>query len=194
MTTKDLLMPKLLAVFRQYGYEGASLSRIAEATGLGKASLYHHFPQGKAQMVQDVMLFMQAWRQRYILEPLTASEAPPLTRLQGMVHALIVAYDEGRALCMLSILTISESRQEFLPQVQPVFISLIQAIAAVLMQAGLPPELAQERAEDAVIDIQGALILSHGLQSNQPFLRIMNTLPEKLLASSETLGSDQIPG
>ena len=194
MTTKDLLMPKLLAVFRQYGYEGASLSRIAEATGLGKASLYHHFPQGKAQMVQEVMLFMQAWRQRYILEPLTASEAPPLIRLQGMVHALIEAYDEGRALCMLSILTISESRQEFLPQVQPVFISLIQAIAAVLMQAGLPPELAQERAEDAVIDIQGALILSHGLQSNQPFLRIMNTLPEKLLASSETLGSDQIPG
>lgn len=184
MTTKDLLMPKLLAVFRQYGYEGASLSRIAEATGLGKASLYHHFPAGKAQMVQEVMLFMQAWRQRYILEPLAAADAPPVARLQAMADALVEAYDEGRALCMLSILTISESRQEFLPQVQPIFVSLIQAIAAVLIQAGIDAGVAQERAEDAVIAIQGSLILSHGLQSTQPFLRMLDGLPHKLLAGS----------
>ncbi|MEM8810542.1 MAG: TetR/AcrR family transcriptional regulator, partial [Cyanobacteria bacterium P01_G01_bin.38] len=42
--TKDAAIAKLTPVFRRYGYEGASLSMLSKATGLGKASLYHHFP------------------------------------------------------------------------------------------------------------------------------------------------------
>lgn len=38
---------RLVKTFRQSGYEGTTLSQISQATGLGKASLYHHFPNGK---------------------------------------------------------------------------------------------------------------------------------------------------
>ena len=37
------LEDRLARVFLDYGYEGASLSRLAAASGLGKASLYHHW-------------------------------------------------------------------------------------------------------------------------------------------------------
>ncbi len=37
-------------VFRRRGYEGATLSVLSRACGLGKASLYHHFPGGKDEM------------------------------------------------------------------------------------------------------------------------------------------------
>ncbi len=40
--------------------------------------------------------------------------------------------------------------------------------------------LAQQRGEDAVIAIQGALILSQGLNSSAPFQRIMKQLPKEL--------------
>ena len=52
---KPTLIRSLLNIFREYGYEGASLSKISERTGLGKASLYHHFPNGKQQMAQEVL-------------------------------------------------------------------------------------------------------------------------------------------
>ena len=38
------VLPLLAEVFREHGYEGASLSLISKATGLGKGSLYHFFP------------------------------------------------------------------------------------------------------------------------------------------------------
>ena len=52
---------KLVMVFRQHGYEGATLSKISEATGLGRASLYHHFPGGKQEMARAVLESVAAW-------------------------------------------------------------------------------------------------------------------------------------
>ena len=46
--TDNQLLDKLTEVFRLYGYEGASLSRISKVTGLQRASLYHRFPGGIA--------------------------------------------------------------------------------------------------------------------------------------------------
>jgi len=52
---RDALLRQLGQVFRERGYEGATLTQLAAATGLGKASLYHHFPGGKAEMA-DVLV------------------------------------------------------------------------------------------------------------------------------------------
>ena len=41
-------------IFRRYGYEGASLKRLSDASGLGRSSLYHHFPNGKEDMAAAV--------------------------------------------------------------------------------------------------------------------------------------------
>ena len=52
-------IPSLLQLFRQHGYDGATLSKISQVTGLGKASLYHHFPKGKDEMVQEVLAYLE---------------------------------------------------------------------------------------------------------------------------------------
>jgi hypothetical protein len=56
------------------------------------------------------------------------------------------------------------------------------AIAAVLEEAGLSSDLARERGEDAVIQIQGALVVSRGLADLKPFSRTVFELPTRLLA------------
>src|SRR5687767_7960924 len=48
------LLERLTGVFRRHGYDGASLSVIAAATGLQRSSLYHRFPGGKEQMAAEV--------------------------------------------------------------------------------------------------------------------------------------------
>ncbi|TGQ06111.1 helix-turn-helix domain-containing protein, partial [Mesorhizobium sp. M00.F.Ca.ET.217.01.1.1] len=46
-------LPSIIGeVFREHGYEGASLALIGAATGLGKGSLYHFFPGGKEEMAR----------------------------------------------------------------------------------------------------------------------------------------------
>ena len=48
-------MLALTALFQEQGFEGTSLSMIAKATGLKRASLYHHFPNGKEQLVGEML-------------------------------------------------------------------------------------------------------------------------------------------
>ena len=46
------LLDALLGVFSAKGFEGASLAELSRACDRSKASLYHHFPGGKAEMIQ----------------------------------------------------------------------------------------------------------------------------------------------
>ena len=76
------LLPQLAEVFRAHGYEGATLALISEATGLGKGSLYHFFPGGKAQMAAEVLAEIDGWFETNIFAPLRKAEDPaaPLPR------------------------------------------------------------------------------------------------------------------
>ncbi|WP_315889750.1 TetR/AcrR family transcriptional regulator [Kovacikia minuta] len=57
--SKQAHVSSLLNLFRQFGYDGVTLSKISQATGLGKASLYHHFPGGKDEMVETVLIALR---------------------------------------------------------------------------------------------------------------------------------------
>jgi AcrR family transcriptional regulator len=64
------VVPLVAEVFREFGYEGASLSRITEKSGVGKGSLYHFFPGGKEDMAKAVLDDVDAWFERHVFQPL----------------------------------------------------------------------------------------------------------------------------
>ena len=71
---KETYIPSLMRLFRQYGYDGATLSKISQATGLGKASLYHHFPGGKDEMVETMLDYLESWLEQNILQTLNSPD------------------------------------------------------------------------------------------------------------------------
>ena len=178
--SREHLIPQLISLFRQFGYEGTTLARISAATGLGKASLYHYFPGGKEDMAKAVLDYLNVWRSDNVVAALEA-DAAPLERLQGMMEALRQVYADGRQSCLLSVLSMGEFSDRFSPQIRPAFKTLIESVAKVVMESGIARGLARERAEDAILQIQGALVLSRALDDNTPFMRITARLPEELL-------------
>jgi len=176
---KDTYIPILLQLFRQHGYDGATLSKISEATGLGKASLYHHFPGGKDEMVMAVLDYLEQWLEQHILEALR-SKGDALTRLQRMCDHISELYEGGEQPCLFAILLMGSARQIFHPKLQTLLCTWIDAIAEVLITAGLDETLAKQRGEDAVIAVQGVLILSQGLNDFAPFGRVIKQLPQQL--------------
>ena len=70
VSPRAAVLPQLGEVFRAHGYEGASLSLITASTGLGKGSLYHLFPGGKAQMAKEVLTEIDQWFEREVFAPL----------------------------------------------------------------------------------------------------------------------------
>ena len=174
---------KLLPVFRQYGYEGATLSRLSAATGLGRASLYHHFPKGKEEMAAGVLAYAREVVSETILAPLKA-KGEPAARLRAMSQQVSAFYHQGQSTCLLAILSLGEADRLFHDTIKRSLNSWIEALAQVLIDAGIAPPLARERAENAVMQIQGALVLVRGLDDTRLFNRVMAQLPDQLLAEN----------
>jgi AcrR family transcriptional regulator len=177
---KAVYIPCLLRLFRQYGYDGATLSKISEATGLGKASLYHHFPGGKDEMVAAVLDDLERWFDQNVLQPLNSSQGESLSRLRQMCDRLSELYDGGKQPCLSAILLLGSARDVFHDRIKAMYRAWIAAIANVLIEQGLNEGLARQRAEDAITAIQGSLIVSQGLDDPAPFQRVLQTLPDAL--------------
>uniref|UniRef100_A0A832H0U1 TetR/AcrR family transcriptional regulator n=1 Tax=Oscillatoriales cyanobacterium SpSt-402 TaxID=2282168 RepID=A0A832H0U1_9CYAN len=176
---KQTYIPSLLNLFRQYGYDGVTLSKISQATGLGKASLYHHFPGGKDEMVETVLISLQQALEQIVAETLDR-EGDALTRLQRMCDRINKTYDSGQKPCLLAALMLGSAKDMFQEQVRQLLQVWIEAIANVLIESGMDEKLAWQRGEDGVIAIQGALILSQGLDDPSPFQRVIKQLPQTL--------------
>jgi TetR/AcrR family transcriptional regulator, lmrAB and yxaGH operons repressor len=176
---KNELIVQLLVLFRRYGYEGATLSKISQITGLGKASLYHHFPGGKEDMAIAVLDYLEKWLETNILQPLR-SEDNVTMRLEKMCERVDELYQGGQESCLFTVLLLSEAQDLFFDRINHCLKDWIDAIAAVIVEAGIPQKIAQQRAEDAIAMIQGTLILARGLNDLEPFQRTLKRLPTEL--------------
>jgi TetR/AcrR family transcriptional repressor of lmrAB and yxaGH operons len=177
---KAEVIPQLMAVFRRYGYEGASITRFSEATGLKRASLYHYFPNGKEEMADAVLDYIMLALKEQLLAPLL-SDRPPRDRIQAMSQNVDAFYQQGQQDCLLALLSVGDAHQLFHERVQQALNLWIDSLAAVLMDVGITPITARQRAEEAISLIQGALVLTRGLNNNETFERILQRLPEVLL-------------
>lgn len=178
----SVLLERLSDVFREVGYEGASLAALSEAAGLQKASLYHRFPGGKEQMAGEVMTGAEAWLTEHILTPLKSSGAPA-ARIQAMIRGLNVFYAGGRQACLLNMMSSPrDDRGPFARLIKNAFNAWIDALTAVVMAAAFDEATARFRAERAVVILQGSLVLSRGIGTTRPFRNCLANLERELLA------------
>ena len=179
MSKEDAII-QLAKVFRKYGYEGATLTRLSKAAGLGKASLYHHFPRGKEEMAEKVLNYVNHCFRTLVLEPLQGP-GKPAERIEKMSQNIGEFYRFGQDPCLLSILTLGDAKDLFDEPVKRAFEIWLDTLAGVLVEAGFNSAQAYHRAEDAIIQIQGVLVLSRSLNSTAVFERVITSLSKTLL-------------
>ena len=177
----DAVLAALVQTFRQYGYEGASLSMLSQASGLGRSSLYHYFPNGKADMAQAALHWVLDSFQQLVLAPLSQTEVAPSQRLQQCAQGLAEFYADGTRSCLLNLFSVGQAEILFQAQLQASTQAMLQSFASIVQTTGIEEVLAQQRAEQLVIAIQGALVVSRTLGNNQAFLNVLQTLPNQLL-------------
>lgn len=181
LLSRDEVVARVLAVVRRQGYDGASIAEISKATGLGKSSLYHHFPNGKDDMVAAVLDHLEAMLTDSVLAPLRAA-GPPAARLRRMCEGVDALFAGGRDACLLASLTVGDSSKPFHPRVRQLFRDWRDAIAAAVIDGGIPRAAALARAEDALVRIEGSLVLARSLGDRSIFARAVESLPGSLLA------------
>lgn len=95
-------------VFRELGYEGASMSNITARTKLSKGSLYHFFPGGKEQMAAEIMAHIDAWFVTAMFKPLEEDE--PRAAITRMWETTDSYFRAGRRVCLIGAFALDETR------------------------------------------------------------------------------------
>ncbi|MFZ5676007.1 MAG: TetR/AcrR family transcriptional regulator [Pseudomonadota bacterium] len=175
------VIPLVAEVFRELGYEGASLSAITARTGLSKGSLYHFFPGGKEEMAAEILAHVDRWFVTQVFEPLEREE--PCEAIARMWKCVDSYFHSGRRICLIGAFALDETRDRFAGIIRGYFKRWIIALEGALVRSGLEPRLAKAAAEEAVIGIQGALTLARALDEKAVFGRTLRRLQERIVIS-----------
>lgn len=184
------MIPSLTEIFREHGFEGASISMITETTGLGKGSLYHFFPGGKEEMAAAALRDIDEWFVNEVFQPLrTADNAR--SAIAGMFASIIAYFRSGRRVCLVGAFALDNARDRFRKLVRDYFAEWRAALASALRNSGCPEHEAIALSEEAVIAIQGALVLARALDEPAVFERALNRVQTRLLASMAGTGGQE---
>ncbi len=179
-TVRGDILTSLAEVFRAHGYEGATLALISDATGLGKGSLYNFFPGGKEQMADEVLASIDRWFADNIYAPLrTASD--PVKGIADMYAAADDYFRSGQRVCLVGVVALGASRDLFGEKVKVYFAGWVDALAAALRRLGDDKSAARRKAEHAVLEIQGALVLARAFDDLKVFSRALKESERRLL-------------
>ena len=177
----DELYDRLAGVFRIAGYEGASLGALAEAARLRRASLYHRFPNGKAQMAEAVLdrvgrLF------DWLLEPMR-TDPDAHAGISEAAARISEFYGGGVLSCVLDTLPLSGAPDSVRARAAGVAEVWISAMADLARREGRPAPEARTSAEDAFARIEGGLVYGRLYGERGPFQRALAELPAMLLGN-----------
>ena len=180
LTDRASALPALAEAFREHGFEGASLSLLSKATGLGKGSLYNFFPGGKAEMMAAVLADIDDWFVTSVFLPLEQAQSPP-SAITTMMEDVTAYFRSGGRVCLVGTIGLGSSGDVFADRTGGYFTRWIAALARCLETAHVPAPLAVQLAEETVAGIQGAIVLARALNDEAAFLRIVRRHRSTLL-------------
>lgn len=175
------VVAQLGEVFRTYGYEGASLARITEGTGMGKGSMYHFFPGGKEEMAEAVLANIDGWFREQVFQPLRSCEDAQ-QGVARMFQAVGDYFQSGQRVCLVGLFALGLERDRFTERVQGYFAEWVDALAVALERGGRAQADARAAAEDVVSGIQGALVLARACNQPEMFMRTLERLQQRALS------------
>lgn len=181
--TRDDAVEAITETFREFGYGGASLARLSAASGLGRSSLYHHFPKGKEDMAAAAREHVVHSVRSAFLDDLLG-EGNPAERLSAARKGLEAFYGGGNKACLVELFGIADAVEALPGAAGAMAKAMTDGFAKLAEDAGASRAEAREKAELAVIELEGALVVARALETSQPFFRVLGRLETILLPNA----------
>jgi TetR/AcrR family transcriptional repressor of lmrAB and yxaGH operons len=159
------------------GANGTSFSDVIADSGAPRGSIYHHFPNGKRELVEGAI----GWTSDQILEHLRSGEARTprevLKRFIDLWRASVRA-SGGASGCAVAATALDSdaSEPELIEAAEAAFRSWSDLLAEQLRNAGVRGDRARPIAVTALATMEGALILCRAERSGAPLEAVAGEL------------------
>ena len=181
-STRDRLVTAATRLFRQRGYDGTGLSEILAEAGVPKGSLYHHFPDGKA----DLACAAADWTAGEIVRVIDDSFQGATDWRHGVttfcykMAKLFDILNSADACPIFGLMFDGPDQTRFRVHAEAAFSRIIAGAARHAEALGMPVAAAQDIAETFIIGFQGGWTLAR-VRRNSDVLR---SLPTRLYGPS----------
>ncbi len=181
------LIEKAGFLFRTRGYHNTSISDIAKACNLSKASIYHHIPSKKALAIAIIKTISDEFT-RDIFSLAYEEEKPELERLNNLTAALekFLAKQTGGFLLANFALEVMDVIPEFSTLIRKFFKEWTDSIGH-LLKGKYGEKAAKRLGLDTVGNIQGAIMMGRIFNEPEQLARICklqaNLLDDSKMAS-----------
>jgi AcrR family transcriptional regulator len=175
---RERMINSALVLMGEHGVEATSFSQVLEHSGAPRGSIYHHFPGGKAQLIEEATVHAGD----VIVKLLTDA----VERHQDPVAAVDAIADFWRTVmhnsdfaagCPVLAATLEGDRSPAARDAARVAFERWQYLLAdILRRAGVPEERARSLASMSISAIEGAVILARAQRSNAPLERVVDEL------------------
>ncbi len=164
--TRQRMAEGAALLLAKQGPAATSFSEVIELTGAPRGSIYHHFPEGKDQLL-DAALDVAGARALAVLESLAGS--PPREVATGFIDVWrsVLTRSEYSAGCAVVAVTVSASSPALVDHASAVFRSWRARLAQLLADGGMAD--AHRYAALLVAACEGAVVIARAERSMQPF-------------------------
>lgn len=158
----------LCDVFRSHGYEGTTMAVLSQATGLQKASLYHHFPGGKNEMLETAVLATIVELERRVFRFLDTND-DAAERIAQVLEGFETYTNGGRRSCLLAVIAQSSVAENFKSRIGAQFSAWITRLSTTLVEFGHGPKRADTLALETLETLYGSLVVGRLLGAFEIF-------------------------
>lgn len=189
--SEEFIIKESLKLFRKKSYHNTSMADIAEACGLLKGSIYHHF-SSKEQLMKAVIVYVHQYFKDNIFIYAYDESLKPMERLQNMFKKSEKMYlsDEGGDLLGNVGVETAWIIPEFSNLIREFFGEWIDAKQHILEMI-MPKEEARIYAEQMVAEIEGSIMMTRIFLSptymKNTYKRIINRIENQYLITQNQI-------
>jgi TetR/AcrR family transcriptional repressor of lmrAB and yxaGH operons len=178
--TKDRMVAGAARLLAFRGLQETSFSEVLELTGAPRGSIYHHFPNGKDQLIASAIDLAGSNAIAAIDRSTGKTAEQVTTNFLGMWREVLVR-SHYRAGCSVLAVTIATDSPDLLDHAATVFRSWRQRLAELLRDGGLEERDAARFAAILIAGAEGAVVLSRAEQSMEPFELVAEQLASQVV-------------
>ena len=168
----------------EYGAGATSIDRVLARTGAPRGSVYHHFPGGRAQLVEEAVTRSGDLMAKRIDAAVAAEDQDPVAALDSFFALWRERLTENGYRVGCPVAAVAAATNDEAPQLArsaaAVFARWQQALAAHFHRHGLAPARSTRLAAFVVAALEGAVIMCRAEQTTAPLDATATELRELL--------------
>ncbi|MFD3656755.1 TetR/AcrR family transcriptional regulator [Streptomyces sp. 24-1644] len=168
--SRDRMVLSAAALLREYGASATSIDRVLAHSGAPRGSVYHHFPGGRTQLIDEAVALAGDFIAGLIEAAMQADDPVEAIDAFFVLWRDRLVESGFRAGC--PIVAVAAETNDDAPQLArsaaAVFARWQEALAALFLRHGLTEERGRRLGSFIIAAVEGAVIMSRAEQSTAP--------------------------